>query len=36
MGEEEVDLLPFSFLKKYGGFLISIREVHKMQALEAS
>ena len=31
MTEEEIDLIPYSFIKKYGSFLNSIEDLHKLQ-----
>ena len=31
MSEEEMDLIPYGFVKKYGSFLNSIEDLHKLQ-----
>jgi hypothetical protein len=36
MSAEDLDLLPMSFLKKYGTFLNSIRDQHKLENQQIS
>jgi len=36
MSEEEIELLPFGFLKKYGTFLLAVQEYQREVKTDAS